>query len=108
MTPGQSIRSGVKWLVAGKVGGRVLEFGFGIVLARLLVPADFGMIATVSAMTGFVGLLTSGGMGQSIVRAKAADERDFDAVFTLQLGLGVLVYTHSCPKQLMTAGAPVV
>ena len=93
MTPGQSIRSGVKWLVAGKVGGRVLEFGFGIVLARLLVPADFGMIATVSAMTGFVGLLTSGGMGQSIVRAKAADERDFDAVFTLQLGLGVLVYT---------------
>lgn len=92
MNLGQSIRSGVKWLVAGKLSSRILEFAFGIALARLLVPADFGMVATVSALTGFVGLITSGGMGQSIVRAKSADEQDFNAVFTLQLALGVAVY----------------
>lgn len=92
MNLGQSIRSGVKWLVAGKLSSRILEFAFGIVLARLLVPADFGMLATVSALTGFVGLIASGGMGQSIVRAKSADERDFNAVFTLQLALGTAVY----------------
>lgn len=92
MSLGQSIRSGVKWLVAGKLSSRILEFAFGIVLARLLVPADFGMVATVSALTGFVGLITSGGMGQSIVRAKIADEHDFNAVFTLQLALGAVVY----------------
>lgn len=92
MSSGQSIRSGVKWLMFGKVGNRLTEFAFGVILARLLVPADFGMIATVTAFTGFVGMLASGGMGQALIRAKTADEDDFTAVFTLQLALGVLVY----------------
>ncbi len=92
MSLGQSIRSGVKWLAMGRIGGRALEFAFGVILARLLVPADFGMVVTVSALTGFVGLIASGGMGQALVRAKAADAQDFDAVFTLQLAIGVVIY----------------
>jgi teichuronic acid exporter len=89
---GQSIRSGVKWLAFGRVGNRLFEFAFGVALARLLVPADFGMIATIQIFTGFVGMFTAGGMGQSLIRAKQADADDFTAVFTLQLTVGVLVY----------------
>jgi O-antigen/teichoic acid export membrane protein len=92
MSLGHSIRSGVKWLMVGKVGSRFMEFAFGVVLARLLVPADFGMIATVAVFTGFVGMFTAGGMGQSLIRAKTADQNDFTAVFTLQLAMGVAVY----------------
>ena len=92
MSVGQNIRSGVKWLMVGKVGNRFMEFAFGIILARLLVPADFGMIATIAVFTGFVGMFTSGGMGQSLIRAKVADENDFTAVFTLQLLMGIVVY----------------
>jgi O-antigen/teichoic acid export membrane protein len=92
MSLGQSIRSGVKWLAFGKVGNRLFEFAFGVALARLLVPADFGMIATIQIFTGFVGMFTSGGMGQSLIRAKTADESDFTAVFTLQLAVGTLAY----------------
>jgi len=92
MSVGQSIRSGVKWLMAGKIGNRFMEFAFGVILARLLVPADFGMIATIAVFTGFVGMFTSGGMGQSLIRAKKADTNDFTAVFTLQLAMGVVVY----------------
>lgn len=92
MSLGESIRSGVKWLAFGKIGGRLFEFAFGIALARLLVPADFGMIATIQIFTGFVGMFVAGGMGQSLIRAKHADAGDFTAVFTLQLGVGVLVY----------------
>lgn len=92
MTLGESIRSGTKWLIVGKVGNRFMEFAFGVILARLLVPADFGIIATIQIFTGFVGILASGGMGQSLIRAKAVDENDFTAVFTLQLAMGGLVY----------------
>ena len=69
-----------------------MEFAFGVVLARLLVPADFGMIITIQVFTGFIGALTSGGMGQALIRAKEVDEHDFYAVFTLQLAIGFLVY----------------
>jgi teichuronic acid exporter len=92
MTLGQSIRGGVKWLAFGKVGNRVFEFAFGVALARLLLPADFGMIATIQIFTGFVGMFTSGGMGQSLIRAKQVGTNDFTAVFTLQLAVGLLVY----------------
>jgi len=92
MSVGQGIRGGVKWLMAGKIGNRFMEFAFGVILARLLVPADFGMIATIAVFTGFVGMFTSGGMGQSLIRAKEADANDFTAVFTLQLTMGVVAY----------------
>ena len=92
MSLGLSIRTGVKWLIIGNTGSRILDFAFGVILARLLVPADFGMIVTVQVFTGFVGMLTSGGMGQALVRAKEVDDNDFHAVFTLQLMLGLLIY----------------
>lgn len=92
MNLGQSIRNGVKWLAFGKIGNRLFEFAFGIALARLLVPADFGMIATIQIFTGFVGMFVAGGMGQSLIRAKTVDSGDFTAVFTLQSAIAVLVY----------------
>lgn len=92
MSVGQSIRGGVKWLVFGNAGNRFLEFVFGVALARLLVPADFGMIVTIQVFTGFVSMLSSGGMGQSLIRAKEADENDFTAVFTMQFALGIAIY----------------
>ena len=92
MNLGQSIRTGVKWLVVGSTGGQILQFVFGIVLARLLVPADFGMIATIQVFTGFVGMLASGGMGQSLIRTKEVDTNDFNAVFTMQLMISTLIY----------------
>jgi O-antigen/teichoic acid export membrane protein len=63
-----------------------------VVLARLLVPADFGMIVTIQVFTGFVSMLTSGGMGQSLIRAKEAKAEEFDVVFTAQLALGMAIY----------------
>lgn len=92
MSLGQSIRTGAKWLFLGNVGTRFMEFAFGVVLARLLVPADFGMLVTISVFTGFAGMVMSGGMGQSLIRAKTADENEFRAVFTMQMALSTLLY----------------
>lgn len=91
-TIGDSIRSGAKWLLAGNVAGQILQFAIGVVLARLLVPADFGMIITIQVFTGFASMVMSGGMGQSLIRAKEADEHDFNAVFTMQLAISTLIY----------------
>jgi O-antigen/teichoic acid export membrane protein len=92
MALGQSIRTGVKWLIIGNTGNRIMDFAFGVILARLLVPADFGLIVTIQVFTGVVSMLTSGGMGQALIRAKDVTANDFNAVFTLQLVLGILIY----------------
>lgn len=92
MSLGQAIRRGAAWLFLGNIGQRFLEFAFGVALARLLVPADFGMLVTIAVFTGFAGMVMSGGMGQSLIRAKTATEHDFHAVFTLQMALSVSLY----------------
>lgn len=92
MSLGQSIRHGAAWLFIGNMGSQALTFIFGIVLARLLAPADFGMLVTISVFTGLAGFVSGGGMGQALVRAKEATKQDYDIAFTLQIIIGCLIY----------------
>lgn len=93
MSVGQSFRHGVAWLFVGNSGRQVLAFLFGIILARLLAPEDFGILLTIQVFTGLAGFVAGGGMGQALVRAKTATQQDYDIVFTLQFGIGCLIYT---------------
>ena len=69
MNIGDSIRHSTKWLVTGSIGSQFIQFAFGIALARLLTPSDFGLLVTVQIFTGFVGMLASGGMGEALIQA---------------------------------------
>ncbi|MEJ5211577.1 MAG: lipopolysaccharide biosynthesis protein [Burkholderiales bacterium] len=92
MTLGERIRHGTKWLFMGGVSGQALQFVFGVVLARLLVPEDFGLLVTVQIFTGFVGMIASGGMGEATVQAREVSERDYQTMFAVQLAMGLVIY----------------
>lgn len=93
MSVGQSIRSSTKWVFLGGAGSQILRFFFGVVLARLLVPADFGALVTIQIFTGLVGYIAGGGMGQALVQSREASNDDYQMVFTLQLLIGIIIYT---------------
>ena len=80
-------------MLGGQVAGQAIQFVVGVVLARLLLPADFGTLVTVQIYTGLAGFLAGGGMGQALIRAKEAKLEDFQVVFTLQLAAGLLIYS---------------
>ncbi|WP_296893133.1 lipopolysaccharide biosynthesis protein [Thiobacillus sp.] len=91
MSLGHSIRHGAKWVFIGNTGSQVISFALGLILARLLVPAEFGMVATIQIFTSLAGFVAGGGMGQAIVRAKEASKRDYDLLFTLQFLIGLVI-----------------
>lgn len=93
MREGDSIRRSTLWVMVGGFGLQALNFLVGIVLARLLVPADFGTIVTIQIFTGLASFMASGGMGVALVQAKEVEARDFDIVFTAQLLTATLIYT---------------
>ncbi len=86
------IRSGTRWTFAGSLSTEVINFAVGIVLARLLLPEDFGLIATVGVITGLAGYFAGAGTGQALVRAPSVAQRHFNVVFTLQLFFSGLIY----------------
>jgi teichuronic acid exporter len=92
MSSGKGIRHGASWVLAGSVGKSMLGFLFGIVMARLLAPEDFGTLLTIQIFTGLAGFVAGGGMGQALVRAKEVTKQDYDIVFTLQFVIGCVIY----------------
>lgn len=92
MSVGQSIRNSTKWVFFGGIASQALAFIFGVILARLLVPADFGALVTIQIFTGLVGYIAGGGMGQALVQAREASNEDYQMVFTLQLIIGIAIY----------------
>ncbi len=93
MTLGNSVRNGTQWLITKNVGIQVSQFIFGIALARLLIPEDFGLVTTVQIFTGVVGMVAGGGVAMALVQSKELGLRDYDVMFTVQLIIGILIFT---------------
>lgn len=87
-----SIRKGTVWLFTGKLSGTIVKFIFGVVLARILVPADFGLLVTIQIFTGAAGFVAGGGIGQALIQAKEVEKKHFHVVFTVQLLICSLIY----------------
>lgn len=73
----------------GRAGQQVLQFAFTIALVRLLSPADFGVVALCSVITGFITLLGDLGTSAAIVQRRELNERLLSSVWLLNVGVGV-------------------
>lgn len=61
-------------------------------LARLLTPADFGLIAMISVFFAVAEVFVKSGLGMAYVQKKEVDETDADTVFYTNLGISVVLY----------------
>jgi len=93
MSLGESIRKNTSWILGGNLTTRAFQFFVGVVLARILVPEDFGLLVTLQIFTGALGFIAGGGMGEALVQAKSVEENDFKVVFTAQLAICSLIYS---------------
>lgn len=97
-----AVVSGIKWTTASTMGRRVLGLAANIVFARLLAPADFGLVAMAGVMLGFVDIFKDLGTGAALVREKEARPTLLSSVFWLNCGFGLAM------TLLMLALSPLV
>jgi O-antigen/teichoic acid export membrane protein len=84
--------AGAALLVVRGVAIRALGFVGNIVLASLLVPADFGEVAVGSAVIAFVSLVADGGLGAALIRGDHDPSRlVFEQLLGLELALALAV-----------------
>jgi len=87
------------WALGSRVASQFISFGFGIALARLLVPDDFGLIAMVIVFSGLSELLSDVGLGSALIQKKDVREEHFSSVFWINLIFGsalmVILYFSS-------------
>jgi PST family polysaccharide transporter len=63
-----------------------------LVLARLLVPSDFGLVGMVAVLTGFVALFNDLGLATVTVQRDDLDSSDVSSLFWLNTALGVALF----------------
>lgn len=89
---GRSAGRGLTWSLAGALGTKIISFGVGLVLARLLAPADFGVYAVALAATGFGMHINDAGMIAACVQWRGRLEDMAPTGATIALVSSVCVY----------------
>ena len=88
----QQTLKGIKWNTLATVVNAVMQIGYTSVMARLLGPAEFGLVAAGQVVLRFGSYFSEMGMGKAIIQKADITERDVRAAFTLAGALGLLFY----------------
>ncbi|MGN0558014.1 MAG: lipopolysaccharide biosynthesis protein [Acutalibacteraceae bacterium] len=88
----KSVFSNFIWRFAERCAAQGVSFIVSVVLARILVPEDYGLIALVTVFTSILQVFIDSGLGTSLIQKKDADDTDFSTVFYFNMFFCVLLY----------------
>lgn len=80
------------WKLAERSGSQVISFVVTIILARLLMPSDYGTVALVMVFLTILQVFADSGFGVALIQKKDADDVDFSSVFYINVAIGCLLY----------------
>lgn len=84
--------SGVKWNFLQQFSVQIINFGVQVILARLLMPEMFGLIAMIIVFISIGQTLMDSGMTSSLIRTKNPDQIDYSTVFVTNLLMSIAIY----------------
>lgn len=89
----RKVISGFAWESATKLITQIVSWGSTIVVARILLPSDYGLIAVASVFVELFVVLTRDGLAAGLINAKEINDDQLDTIFWISLALGLFIYT---------------
>ncbi len=80
------------WRFLERSGAQLVSFVVSIVLARLLLPEDYGTISLIAVFTSILNVFVDSGLGNALIQKKDADNIDFSTVFFTNIVFCLLLY----------------
>lgn len=93
---------GTFWSAADAFLGQGVTFLVGIVLARILSPAEYGLIGIVMIFTIVLSGLVDSGFSTALIRKKDTTDKDYNTMFITNMVMSLMVYA------LLWVGAPTI
>lgn len=84
--------SGLFWRFMERCGAQGVHFVVQIILARLLAPDLYGIVALVTVFTAILQIFVDSGMGNALIQKKDADDLDFSSVFYFNILMCTVLY----------------
>ena len=86
------ILSNLIWKFAERICAQVITLIVSIVLARCLLPEDYGLISMVNVFITIADVFVTMGLGQALIQKNGADEIDFSSIFYANILLSIVLY----------------
>ncbi len=84
--------SNLSWKFAERIAAQFVTFIVSIILARLLSPQDYGIIAIVTIFITIANVFVSDGFGSALIQKKEVDALDYSSVLWFNLFFSIVLY----------------
>ncbi len=85
--------SGVKWSAIGRFSNQGIGFIIGVLLARILSPADYGVIGMIGIFMAIAQTFIDSGFSSALIRKKDCSDIDYSTAFYFNIAVGAICYT---------------
>ena len=83
---------GVAWSAVDRVANGGIQFLANVMLARILSPDDFGLIAVIAIFIQISQVFIDSGFSNALIQKKDRTQTDYSTVFLFNLGISCLLY----------------
>ena len=89
---GHKAVNGAVWATIDRFSYMGIQFTVNLILARLLLPSDFGIIGMLAIFISVSQTLIDGGFGSALIQKKNPTETDYSTIFFWNLGFSLILY----------------
>ena len=86
------VLSSLLWKFLERGGTQGIQFIIQIVLARILLPSDYGIISLISVFIAIANVFVQSGFNTALIQKKKVDEKDLSSVFYLNIFVSGILY----------------
>lgn len=86
------IANGIIWRISQQYGVYFIKLIVQTVMARILMPEEFGLIAKIAVFITITEAIALSGLGSGLVQKKDADEKDFATCLAMSMALAAIMY----------------
>ena len=88
----QKTINGMLWQFLQKISGQLISFIISVILARILSPSDYGLVALAGMFLVLMGIFSNGGLAPALIQKKEVDDEELNTMFVTQLVFASILY----------------
>lgn len=80
------------WKLLERTSSQIVALAVTIVLARILIPKEYGIIAILTVFVNLANVIVDGGLNTALIQKKETDNVDFSTIFIFSMFMAVIIY----------------
>jgi O-antigen/teichoic acid export membrane protein len=88
----KKIFHGMIWSMLERILSQAVQFSFGVVLARILSPSEYGLMGILLVIIAFLQVFVDFGYSKALVQKQDRSKVDISSIFYFNVGVGIFLY----------------